>query len=101
EERRLEDREPPLRGRPADEGVAGEIGLVEQSAGPERRETHQADERGEVADLGEIAEVALNVGLDIALEPQMAILVAGGERSRRQTSLERRVPPVEGPGRRQ
>ena len=65
--------EPAARGGGAHAGVAPEAGVVQDLAGRGADEREEGAERLEVAHLLHVPQVTLEVGLDVALHPQVAV----------------------------
>ena len=70
---RDEQVQPPARGGGAHPRVASQAGEVQHLAGRGADEREERAERLEVADLLHVPQVALEVGLDVALHPQVAV----------------------------
>ena len=87
DEARLQHGEPAPRRLVADAAVVAEAGEVEQLADAASAEQNEQAERFEVADLGERANVALQVGLEVQRRPLERIQAA---------VVNRRVEPAHG-----
>ncbi len=79
----------------ADADVAAELGLVEEPPDPQARGAHQPPEIGQALHRAQRLQIALEVGLHVACEPDgTRRLVLQFVRRNRETAQARRGPPV-------
>ena len=75
-------------------GVARQFGLVEQAAGPVGGQRHEPLEIRQAGNRAQLSQVALQIGLHVAGEPEIAAFFRGGSHGGGETATQQPVRPV-------